>query len=152
MLHRDVFVLEPIGLPGGVLDQAGEPLGDEHLTGRRTRTGNARPAAQLGLHVLAQPVRIRPCAGKQGPDQALALVQQCQSRCSPSTSVWPKRSALVCASCNASCDFWSSGSGPSISSSGSVAPLQPLELRDPIEQVDDQAERGVVRFSSLCSR
>ena len=25
------------------------------------------------------------------------------------------------------------------------SPLQPLELRDPIEQVDDQAERGVVK-------
>src|SRR4029453_18290472 len=80
MLHRDVFILEPIGLPGGVLDQAGEPLGNKHLTGRRTRTGYPRPAAQLSLHVLTQPVRIRPCAAKQWPDQALALVQQCQEQ------------------------------------------------------------------------
>ena len=67
------------------------------------------------------------------------------SRCSPSTSVWPKRSALVCASCSASCDFWVRRFGSMVTLLAVGQPPQGrLELRDPVEQIGDQADGRVV--------
>ena len=83
MLDRDVLVLEPAGLAVGRVEQPREPLGDVHLPGRHAGPADPRAAAELGLQVLAQPVRIGSRPGEQRRDQALRLVEQCQQQVLP---------------------------------------------------------------------
>ena len=148
VLDRDVLVLEPLGLPLGGVEQPGQPLGDEHLAGCRARAadpragGPARPRARPA----AGPGRRRPAASSRGTSPS-GWSSRASSRCSPSTSVWPKRSALVCASCSASCDFWVRRFRSTIglrSRRAVRAAKRRLELGDPVEQVDHEAEGGVV--------
>ena len=79
-----------------------------HLPGRRARPADPRAALELaarGPRAAASGVGVQPARAGAGPSPS-AWSSSASSRCSPSTSVWPKRSALVCASCRASCDFW----------------------------------------------
>ena len=73
VLDRDVLVLEPAGLAVGRVEQPREPLGDVHLPGRHAGPADPRAAAELGLQVLAEPVRIGSRPGEQWRDQALRL-------------------------------------------------------------------------------
>ena len=47
VLDGDVLVLEPLGVPLGGVQYAGQPLGDEHLTGGRAGPSHLRPALQV---------------------------------------------------------------------------------------------------------
>ena len=103
--------------------------------------GDAGPAAELGLHVLAQPVRVgAACASSRG-DQALALVQQRQQQVLAVDLgvAETERLGLRVVQCLLRL-LGQAVQVQSISSSGCVASVRcdRLELRDPVEQVDAQ--------------
>ena len=100
VLDRDVLVLEPAGLAVGRVEQPREPLGDVHLPGRHAGPADPRAAAELGLQVLAEPVRIGSRPGEQRRDQALRLGRAAPAagarrppRCGRSAAPWSGRRA-----------------------------------------------------------
>ena len=54
MLHRHVFILEPLGFSLGGLQQRRQAPGDRHLTRRGARAAHLRPPIQLAFQVRAQ--------------------------------------------------------------------------------------------------
>ena len=80
MLDRDVLVLEPPRLPFGRVQQPGQALGDEHLTGRSARSAHPGTALEVRLDVGAEPVRVGSGRGEQARHQAVRLLQQRQQQ------------------------------------------------------------------------
>ena len=76
MLHRHVLVLEAAGLAFGGVEQPGQPLGDHDLAGLGAGAGDGGPAAQVGVHPLANLVDVGVHGQQQPWHDAVRLVEQ----------------------------------------------------------------------------
>ena len=106
VLDRDVLVLEPVRLLLGRIEQPGQPLGDHDLPGLAPGPLTRGRRASSASSAWRSRSGSAPAWLSSRGTMPSGWSSSASSRCSPSTSVWPKRSALVCASCSASCDFW----------------------------------------------
>ena len=76
VLDRHVLVLQPLGLALGGVEQAAEPLGEEHLTRRRARPGHAGTPRQLAFQVRPQAVGVGPGLCHQTRHEPVGLVEE----------------------------------------------------------------------------
>ena len=124
---------------------AGQPLGDVTWPGSAPGPLTRGRRLELGLQVLTQPVRVGARPSQQPRDQPLALLEQRQQQVLAVHLgvAEPQRLGLGVVQ-----GFLrllrQSVQVHRTPLSGSVAPLRPLELSDPVEQVHHQAERRVV--------
>jgi hypothetical protein len=83
VLHRDVLVLQALGLCLRFVEEPGQPLGDHHLAGLYARAAHLGPAGQLrldlGLHASGVGARL----GQQPGHQPLGLVEEGEEQVLP---------------------------------------------------------------------
>ena len=80
VLHGDVVVLEPLRLALGRVEQAGQPLGHEHLARGCAGAGDAGPPTEVGLDVGPQPVGIGARLAQQPGHEPVGLLEQGQQQ------------------------------------------------------------------------
>ena len=76
VLHRDVLVLQPLGLFLGRVEEAGQSLGHHHLARCGARTAHRRSAAQLLLDRRAQELGICPRLCEQAWHERVGILEQ----------------------------------------------------------------------------
>ena len=80
MLDGHVLVLQPPGLTLCRVEQAGQPLGDEHLPRLGSWPADAWPAGQRGLELLLQALGVGAGLTEQARNQPVLLIQQCKQK------------------------------------------------------------------------
>jgi hypothetical protein len=76
VLDGDVVVAAAPGLLRGLLQHAAEPPGDVHALRRRSGTGHAGTAAEMGLHLGAQQARVDVRPLQQARREPVRLVEE----------------------------------------------------------------------------